>query len=185
MFYFSDVKKWEPKNLIVCQENEKIKPCEEIVIDSNQEYDIRITQESSVEKTQESDIDKSSIDIMEDKWKQLLSIYPTVSPFFEQQEDKSISLTPKDFVILSNPYQKLVSNSFLLHGFYNYRHVILLRENKDEKVVYYIGVPGNYYKREKMVAEMFGFETFRATIKQDEEALRPGVYGYYLTRVEI
>ena len=46
---------------------------------------------------------------------------------------------------------------------------------------YYIGVPGNFYDREKMVAEMFGFEAFEG----EKESASPGDYGYYMKRVEI
>ena len=59
----------------------------------------------------------------EDKWEQLQHMYPKVHPFGDER--MFLSITPGDFVILGREYQKLVHNSFLLHGYYNYRHVIL------------------------------------------------------------
>ena len=50
-----------------------------------------------------------------------------------------------------------------------------------EQVKYYIGVPGNFYEREKQVARMFGFESFEGT----REPAWEGDFGYYLIAVEL
>ena len=114
-----------------------------------------------------------------DKWEQLCTMYPEIHPFRDSRE--YLSIAPKDFVVLCKEYQKLVHNSFLLHGYYNYRHLILGRIRQKDAWQYYIGVPGNFYDREKMVAEMFGFEAFEG----EKESASPGDYGYYIKRVEI
>ena len=114
-----------------------------------------------------------------DKWEQLCMMYPEIHPFRDSRE--YLSIAPKDFVVLCKEYQKLVHNSFLLHGYYNYRHLILCRIRQKDAWQYYIGVPGNFYDREKMVAEMFGFEAFEG----EKESASPGDYGYYMKRVEI
>ena len=114
-----------------------------------------------------------------DKWEQLCTMYPEIHPFRDNRE--YLSIAPKDFVVLCKEYQKLVHNSFLLHGYYNYRHLILGRIRQKDAWQYYIGVPGNFYDREKMVAEMFGFEAFEG----EKESASPGDYGYYMKRVEI
>ena len=112
--------------------------------------------------------------VKEDKWEQILDTYDQIHPYGDERV--YVKLEPKDFVILQEKYQQLVNNSFLLHGFYNYRYVILGKEND-----YYLGVPGVFYEREKMVALMFGFEAFECS---GGEA-RPGEFGYYLRRVEL
>ncbi len=114
-----------------------------------------------------------------DKWEQLCTMYPEIHPFRDSRG--YLSIAPKDFVVLCKEYQKLVHNSFLLHGYYNYRHLILGRIRQKDAWQYYIGVPGNFYDREKMVAEMFGFEAFEG----EKESASPGDYGYYMKRVEI
>ena len=114
-----------------------------------------------------------------DKWEQLCTMYPEIHPFRDSRE--YLSIAPKDFVVLCKEYQKLVHNSFLLHGYYNYRHLILGRIRQKDAWQYYIGVPGNFYDREKMVAEMFGFEAFEG----EKESASPSDYGYYMKRVEI
>ncbi len=115
----------------------------------------------------------------EDKWEQLVHMYPGVHPFGDER--MFLSITPGDFVILGREYQKLVHNSFLLHGYYNYRHVILGRYPEEEGESFYLGVPGVYYDREKMAAEMFGFEAFEGKREPAEQ----GDFGYYMKRVRI
>lgn len=113
--------------------------------------------------------------LKEDKWEQILDTYDNIHPY--DDERVYVKLEPKDFIILSGKYQHLVNNSFLLHGFYNYRHVILGKEGE----TYYLGVPGVFYEREKMVALMFGFEAFECESGES----KAGEFGYYLRKVEL
>jgi len=117
----------------------------------------------------------------DNKWDQLLNEYPQIHPFGDERT--FISIEPRNFIILSAPFQKLVNNSFLLHGFYNYRYLILgpdkeLGEGSGE--CFYLGVPGTFFEREKMVAVMFGFEGFEC-----DGPVEVGQFGYYLRRVEL
>lgn len=112
--------------------------------------------------------------LKEDKWEQLLDTYENIHPYGDERV--YVKLEPKDFVILQSKYQHLVNNSFLLHGFYNYRYIILGKEKN-----LYLGVPGVFYEREKMVAQMFGFEAFECPGGN----VRAGEFGYYLRKVEI
>lgn len=113
--------------------------------------------------------------LKEDKWEQILDTYDNIHPYGDERV--YVQLEPKDFIILSGKYQHLVNNSFLLHGFYNYRHVILGKEGE----IYYLGVPGVFYEREKMVALMFGFEAFECESGES----KAGEFGYYLRKVEL
>ena len=117
--------------------------------------------------------------ILPNKWEQLNRIYPKIQPFGDVRE--YLSIAPCDFIILSEHYQELVQNSFLLHGYYNYGHLILtkIREGLEEN--YYLGVPGVYFEREKQAALLFGFEGFEG----DGEAVTDGSFGYYMKHVEI
>lgn len=114
-----------------------------------------------------------------DKWEELCREYKVVHPF--GNDEQYLSLSPKDFIILPEKYQHLVNNSFLLHGYYNYRHIILGKKMESGHAVYYLGVPGVYYEREKMVAIMFGFEGFECGNKKAAN----GGFGYYMRRVEL
>ena len=122
---------------------------------------------------------KSAVKLLEDKWQQLSAIYPHIRPFNDERE--YLSLSPSDFVLFPESYYRAANNSFLLHGFYNYKHLILARVERRSEVRYYLGVPGNYYEREKQVAVMFGFESFEC----DREPAKTGDFGYYLMRMEL
>lgn len=115
----------------------------------------------------------------EKKWRQLSEIYPHIAPFRDQRD--YLSIGPGDFVILPEKYYRLINNSFLLHGFYNYGHMILARTMKRGEEIYYIGVPGNFYEKERQVAIMFGFESFECR----QEPATDGDFGYYMIRVEL
>lgn len=117
--------------------------------------------------------------IHEDKWQQLCKEFPNVHPFPNRKI--FLSIKPEDFIILQQEYQKLVHNSFLLHGFYNYGHIILGKLTEEEETPIYIGVPGVYYEQEKRAAQMFGFVGFESI----EHPVQAGSYGYYMIEVEI
>lgn len=114
-----------------------------------------------------------------DKWEQLRSIYPSVRPFGDDREYLRIS--PGDFVILKDRSYRLANNSFLLHGYFNYKHLILHRSARQGETLYFVGVPGNFYDKEKEVAILFGFESFECA----REPAKEGDYGYYMMRVEL
>lgn len=115
----------------------------------------------------------------ETKWEQLWMIYPHVHPFSDDREFLSVS--PSDFVLLNRQSYPLVNNSFLLHGYYSFRHLILMRGGNRGQAKYYIGVPGNLYERDRKSAIMFGFESFECA----KEPAKEGDFGYYLIPVEL
>jgi len=80
---------------------------------------------------------------------------------------------------------KLANNNFLLHGFYNYRHLLYI-EDGDE---IWIGVPGIYHEKEKAAANAFGFpEYWRLTDTEmevtEEEKNSYDDFGYWCRKVE-
>lgn len=115
----------------------------------------------------------------EDKWEQLWSIYPHIHPFSDGRE--YLSFGPSDLIVLPTRYYKLANNSFLLHGYYNYHHLIFTKVSGRNSTRYYIGVPGNLNQTERRTAIMFGFESFEC----DREPAGEGDFGYYLIPVEL
>ena len=115
----------------------------------------------------------------EDKWQQLWKIYPHIRPF--QDEREYLSLRPEDFVILHSSAYRLAQNSFLLHGYFNYDHLMLTQVSQRSGTQYYIGVPGNFYEKEKQVAIMYGFGSFECR----REPAQEGDFGYYMIKVEL
>ena len=72
---------------------------------------------------------------------------------------------------------KLANNNFLLHGYYNYRHLVLIDEGNQLK----LGVPGIYEKPEEMMAKLFGFTEF-VDEKTHSESQSEGAFGYWLSQ---
>ena len=66
----------------------------------------------------------------------------------------------KDLSRLPRREWRIANNSFLLHGFYNYHHLLYI-EDGDEV---WIGVPGIYHEKEKLAANTFGFTHFRRQV---------------------
>lgn len=137
------------------------------------------TAKQQVQTKEDSKRPPATVTLLEDKWLQLSAIYPHVKPFRDERE--YLSIGPADFVLFPAESYRAVNNSFMLHGYYNYRHLILAREERRGETVYYVGVPGNYYDREKQVAIMFGFESFECAQEPAQEA----DFGYYMMRVRL
>lgn len=58
--------------------------------------------------------------------------------------------------ILPRRCWNLANNSFLMHGYHNYNHLLLIEEDGH----YILGVPGIFSMREARAAELFGFPKF-------------------------
>lgn len=89
-------------------------------------------------------------------------------------------ITRKELSILPRRFWGLANNSFLLHGYHNYDHLLLIEE--DGHV--WLGVPGIYDEREVRAAELFGFPQFtRSYIPllnlTDEERNEQGDFGHW------
>lgn len=119
-----------------------------------------------------------NVEHYESKWDQLKSGRKKVNLL--GKESNYIEITPKDMIALSTPYHSLVNNAFLLHGYYNYKHLIL-GPAKEHKSTYFIGVPGNFYKQEVNAARMFGFEYF----ENGSDNVQIGDFGYYMKKVRL
>ncbi len=52
---------------------------------------------------------------------------------------------------------RIANNSFLLHGYHNYHHLLYIEE--DGKI--WLGVPGVFHEKEEVAAKAFGFPEFR------------------------
>lgn len=62
----------------------------------------------------------------------------------------------KDMVCLPRCEWRHANNSFLIHGYYNYHHLILTV--RDDRLK--LGIPGVYHPQEEKAAESFGFPEF-------------------------
>lgn len=147
------------------------------IVTANQKAEMEMTDDAQQEDT---------LPVAETKWEQLKSMFPVIQIFGKDTE--TMLFKPKDLIILPQQYHYLATNSFLLHGYYNYRQLLLTRWQVDEGEQYYIGVPGTFHDREKSVARMFGFEGFEngeSSRRDTESKVYPGCFGYYMKKVTI
>ena len=79
-----------------------------------------------------------------------------------------IEVSPEKLKCLNQNEIDIAGNSFLLHGYYNFRHILFgrVRDNLDN-TKYFIGVPGMYCNRKRYMASMFGFNNFKKSHRSD------------------
>ena len=115
-----------------------------------------------------------------EKIENVLKTYPYMYPFEDDSVDVCVRLEPGDIDKLPVDTWLLANNSFLLNGYYSYRHIILMKMNSDSKPVYLVGVPGIHRQREDFLAGMFGFKMFK-TIR-DVSTVK-GEFGYWCMNI--
>lgn len=100
-------------------------------------------------------------------WNNMKSEYPVFLLYNnEEKEITCLRIELKDLRELPKKYWYLGNNSFLLHGFFNYRYIIL-GEIEDER--WFIGVPGVYQHQERVMAAIFGFPEFLPQVTKVNE----------------
>lgn len=116
-------------------------------------------------------------------WDFLSKTYPKIQAFESQYGCEILVIKPQDIGLLPREVWIYGNNSFLLHGYYNYRYLILARlENPQGFPRYLLGVPGHYFNNEKYMASMFGFPNFVLSKKQQAQ---DGRFGYWYTDIRL
>ncbi|MFR1833810.1 MAG: DUF6128 domain-containing protein [Lachnospiraceae bacterium] len=114
-------------------------------------------------------------------WARFEKAYPKIQAFDSEHGCVILAIKPQDIGLLPREIWVYGNNSFLLHGYYNYRYLILARlENPRGTPRYLLGVPGHYYSNEKYMASMFGFPHFVLSKKQPSG---DGRFGYWYTDI--
>ncbi len=116
-------------------------------------------------------------------WPWLQCRYAKVLAFDYDNGCEILSIKPQDIGLLPREIWTYGNNSFLLHGYYNYRHLILAKlNNPSGSPRYLLGVPGHYFSNEKYMASMFGFPHFVLAKKQPDA---DGRFGYWYTDIRL
>lgn len=181
----------------VVQETQTETP-QESFQESNQEAQTETPQESSQESFQEAQTEARRKDSQNQKqpqpdsskespkedpaetlWDRLRVTYPKVTAFECADGCEILVIKPQDIGLLPRENWVYGNNSFLLHGYYNYRYLILARLGKPgERGRYILGVPGHYGNNEKYMAAMFGFDRF---VRSTRQPPRDSRFGYWYT----
>lgn len=117
-------------------------------------------------------------------WERLRKKCPKIQAFDYENPCEVLTIKPQDIGLLPRETWIFGNNSFLLHGYYNYRYLILARlENpRGGRPRYLLGVPGHYYSNEKYMATMFGFANF---VLSKNQPPKDGRFGYWYTDVKV
>ena len=115
-------------------------------------------------------------DSWEETWQHLTASLPLVQPF-SNQDIRCIRVELKDLRLLPPSNWHLCNNSFLLHAFFTYRHLIFgeIPSARDHR--WFIGVPGIRYRQEHVLAAIFGFSDFLPD-KESNDTDAPFGYWY-------
>lgn len=117
-------------------------------------------------------------------WEDFRKRYPKIQAFDSANGCEILTIKPQDIGLLPRENWNYGNNSFLLHGYYNYRYLVLARIGGDggSRIRYILGVPGHYYSNEKYMASMFGFPHFVLSKKQPSQ---DGRFGYWYTDIRL
>jgi hypothetical protein len=130
------------------------------------------------ENMQEKNLQKEEIQEinLNDNWNVFLTQFKQIYPFSDKNEIQCIRIELKDLKILPKSQWILSSNSFVLHGYYNYQYLILGKVNDQ----FILGIPGVYCNKEKLVAGLFGFNDFKPAQVCEHKMGRFGYWYRYL-----
>lgn len=124
--------------------------------------------------------DVSDVDFKIDFAEKLFLHADYINAFDDDYYYDCIEVTPemlKRFV----PGELTDNNSFMMHGFYTYRHLLFGRVAANTNGTrYFIGIPGMYSNKERYLATMFGFNSFKKSHRSDY----PNPYfGYWYAEI--
>lgn len=110
------------------------------------------------------------------RWRFILENYPVMTPFAGDENTLCVRMELKDLRQLPKQFWYLGNNSFLLHGFFNYRYFILGMTEEFGVKKWFIGVPGVFQNPERVMAALFGFPEFRS---EKQSSINTGEFGYW------
>ncbi|MDO4323908.1 MAG: hypothetical protein Q4C61_15440 [Lachnospiraceae bacterium] len=91
---------------------------------------------------------------------ELFKIRSRFQPFADTEITDCVMIMPCDIIRLQQENWQVGRSSFLQHGFYQHRHLLLGKTCDGE---YVLGVPGIRNPQEQYMAGMFGFEHFKTS----------------------
>lgn len=142
-------------------------------------------QQSEHEQSEQEQQDKPSMEPEEVETSELeISVEPEepemqgteMYPFDDDEMQWCRQISPEDLSSLPMSCWHDVNNTFLLQGYYNYRHLLYAGDGSRQ----YLGVPGQYHRREQYLAGRFGFPQFKGTRRK---RVTVGDFGYWLREI--
>lgn len=113
---------------------------------------------------------------LEQKWQALSRRCPHFRPFADGEMADCIQITPRELSFIRQENCRMGNNSFLMHGFCNYRHLLFAKRRDGG---YILGIPGIFENQELFMANMFGFPEFKEAASRRQH----GRFGYWCRRM--
>lgn len=130
---------------------------------------------------QETDMPTAAGEMKPCSLKELLEALPPLTLPADGMREKCGKLSLEELGHLPEQWRGLRRNDFLLHGYYQYRHLLLARMREGGRSGYVLGVPGSFFYREQYMAESFGFLHFSP---MKEGRRQRGEFGYWYRWLE-
>lgn len=94
-------------------------------------------------------------------------------------------ITRQDISRFPRKEWRVANNSFLLHGYHNYHHLLYIEEEGET----WLGVPGIFHEKEQAAASAFGFPEFRrltdVDLKLEESEMNTYEdFGYWCRKIQ-
>lgn len=146
-------------------------------VEKKEEEDVHQSAEKLERRTVHNPVEREEESVPISLFEWLEKTHEKICPYGTSEE--YFRITIEDIYHLKEECHVLRNNQFLLHGYYNYKYLILGKKGGNSEE-YWLGVPGIYHEREKMAARMYGFEKFEGT----KPNYTVGDLGYYLITVK-
>lgn len=121
---------------------------------------VRLEKENNAENSQEENTPESE----ERPIGFVVEPEPEIDTYINPTKPQIQKIMRGDIARLPRCEWRLANNSFLVHGFHNYHHLIFMEDGDG----FWLGVPGIFHAREAKAAEAFGFPRF---LRVDDEDL--------------
>lgn len=118
-----------------------------------------VEEEENVSQKSQEAVPEQTNTPAEEEMKEVEEIDSYISPrniTYEKIQRQDISRLPRK-------EWRIANNSFLLHGYRNYHHLLYMEEDG----VVWLGVPGVFHEKEQVAANAFGFTEFRRITDAD------------------
>ncbi|EXG84427.1 hypothetical protein K413DRAFT_1159 [Clostridium sp. ASBs410] len=147
----------------------------------NQEARPKLGNPDELERLRQNEIQDDNTHHM--IWEKLKREHTRILAFDYEDGCEILTIKPQDIGVLPRDTWVYGNNSFLLHGYYNYRYLILAKLlNPNGMPRYLLGIPGHYYSNERYMASMFGFPNF---VLSKDQPMEDGRFGFWYTDVKL
>lgn len=107
-------------------------------------------------------------DVRENSLQWLIDNGDLIDAFEDDDMYDCVEVSPEQVKNAVGDNEVIDSNSFMMHGFYRFHHLLLGRvQENDNNTRYFIGIPGMYCNRERYMASVFGFGNFKKSHRSD------------------